>query len=75
MGFFDDVWDCVVIFGDVIYEELVKWLLGKVFKIGLDWDEVLYEGLVLDFVDIESVDFIICIGFDNYWNGCFEYYQ
>ena len=75
MGFPEDAWDCAVTSGDAIHEELVKRSPGKAFKIGPDWDEALYEGLGLEFVEIEEADFITCTGPDDYWNGRPEHYQ
>lgn len=75
MGFPDAAWDAVVTSGDAIHAELVARTPGRALRIGTDFDESLYDGLDLEFTDVETADFISCTGPDDYWNGKPEDYR
>ena len=75
MGLTGDAYDDAVTSGDAIHEELALRSPGKVFRIGPDMDDSLYQGVELDFVDIDDADFISCTGPDDYWDGRPEDYQ
>ena len=69
MGLPADATDAMVTSGDAIHAELVARTPGKAWAIGPDGDHGLYEGLDIDFTDVEHADFITCTGPDDYWNG------
>lgn len=75
LGLPDDAIDAVVTSGDAIHAELAARSPGRAFRIGLDGDEQLYDGLDIRFTDIGSADFISCTGPDDYWNGKPEDYR
>jgi HAD superfamily hydrolase (TIGR01459 family) len=75
MGLPDNAIDGIVTSGDAIHAQLAKRSPGKALRIGPDFDDALYAGLGLEFVDIEAAEFISCTGPDDYWNGKPEDYQ
>jgi HAD superfamily hydrolase (TIGR01459 family) len=75
MGLPGDAIDGIVTSGDAIYAQLAKRSPGKALRIGPDFDDALYADLELEFVDIETADFISCTGPDDYWDGKPEDYQ
>jgi HAD superfamily hydrolase (TIGR01459 family) len=58
LGFPRDAWDGVVTSGDAIRAELKLRAPGPMYKIGPPHDRSLWDGLGLDFVDLESARFI-----------------
>ena len=69
MGLPEDATDTMVTSGDAIHSELVDRVPGKAWHIGPEADHGLFAGLDLDFVDVETADFIACTGPDDDWNG------
>jgi HAD superfamily hydrolase (TIGR01459 family) len=51
LGFPDAAWDAIVTSGDAIRTELSRRAPGPVLRLGRDWDQGLWEGLGLEFVD------------------------
>lgn len=74
MGLPEDATDAMVSSGDAIYRELAARTPGKAWRIGPDGDMSLYEGLDIEFTDVEHADFISVTGPDDYWNGTPEDY-
>jgi len=75
MGLTGDAYDEAVTSGDAIHDELALRSPGKVFRIGPDMDDSLYQDVELDFVGIDDADFISCTGPDDYWDGKPEDYR
>ena len=75
MGLPDDATDAMVTSGDAIHSELVARVPGKAWHIGPEVDHSLFEGLDLDYVDVDAADFIACTGPDDYWHGKPEDYR
>ncbi len=75
MGLPDTATDAMVTSGDAIHAQLVMRTPGRAYNIGPARDGSLYDGLDLEFTDIEQADFISCTGPDDYFNGKPEDYD
>ncbi len=75
MGLPDDATDTMVTSGDAIHSELVARVPGRMWHIGPEEDHSLFKGLAVDYVDVDTADFIACTGPDDYWNGKPEDYR
>ena len=58
IGFPRDAWDAIITSGDAIRAELAKRAPGPMYKIGPPHDHALWDGLGLEFTDIDSARFI-----------------
>lgn len=66
IGVPDGICDAIVTSGEVTRHELAARAPGRVFKLGPERDERIYDGLELQPVDLEQADFISCTGlFDD----------
>lgn len=57
-----ELWDAIVTSGDATIDELARRAPGPAFKLGPDRDDALYEGLELNFCDLDDAAFISCTG-------------
>jgi HAD superfamily hydrolase (TIGR01459 family) len=55
-------WDAIVTSGDATIDELARRAPGPAYKLGPERDDRLYEGLELNFTDLDSAEFISCTG-------------
>ena len=62
LGLPRDAYDGVVTSGDVTRAEIAARVPGRAHFIGWGSDDVLFEGLAIDFTDLDRADFIICTG-------------
>ncbi len=62
LGLSREAYDGVVTSGDAVRAQVEKSVGQKIFRLGPDKDDPLYEGLSLDFVAIEQARIIICTG-------------
>ncbi|RKQ69541.1 HAD superfamily hydrolase (TIGR01459 family) [Litorimonas taeanensis] len=59
-------WDAIVTSGDATIDELARRAPGPAFKLGPERDDALYDGLELNFSDLDEAEFISCTGpFDD----------
>ncbi|MCU0301545.1 MAG: TIGR01459 family HAD-type hydrolase [Candidatus Nanopelagicales bacterium] len=62
VGLPDDAWDAVVTSGDVTRTELARRAPGPVHRIGRDTDAALWEGLGLEFAELNRARFVAMAG-------------
>lgn len=66
VGVPDGIWDAIVTSGDATINEIARRAPGPAFKLGPDRDDHLYEGMDMNFSDMEDANFITCTGlFDD----------
>lgn len=66
LGVPGEFWDAIVTSGDATIDELARRAPGPAFKLGPERDDVLYEGLEMNFTDLDDAVFISCTGmFDD----------
>lgn len=76
LGVLEDCFDDVVASGDVTRTELLRFAPGPVYRIGLDEDVSLYQGLGLDFTqDPDKAKVICCTSLRDYPHGTPEPYR
>jgi len=62
VGIDDVFYDAIVTSGDATIDELSRRAPGPAFKLGPERDDKLYEGLDMNFADIDDAAFISCTG-------------
>jgi HAD superfamily hydrolase (TIGR01459 family) len=65
IGFPRDAWDAIVTSGDAIRAELAARAPGPMFKIGPEYDRVLWEGLGLAYADLSAAKFVAISGLNR----------
>ena len=66
LGFPDDAWDAIVTSGDAIRAELARLAPGPALRLGRDTDQVLWDGVGLEFVEsLDRARFVVIAGLRN----------
>lgn len=66
VGVLGEPYDAIVTSGDATINELARRAPGPAFKLGPDRDDVIYEGMNMNFSALEDANFISCTGlFDD----------
>jgi len=66
VGVIGEIFDAIVTSGDATVDEIARRAPGPVYKLGPDRDDSLYDGLELNFSDLDEAAFISCTGlFDD----------
>jgi len=62
IGVIGEIFDAIVTSGDATIDEIARRAPGPAFKLGPERDDRIYEGLELNFSDLEDANFISCTG-------------
>ncbi len=62
LGLARGAYDAVVTSGDATRDEILKRLPATAYRIGPEKDDPLFDGLGINFVDLDAAEFIICTG-------------
>lgn len=62
LGLARDAYDAVVTSGDATRDEIIQRLPATAYRIGPEKDDPLFDGLGINFVDLDAAGFIICTG-------------
>lgn len=65
VGVLGEPYDAIVTSGDATINELARRAPGPAFKLGPDRDDVIYEGMEMNFCELEDASFISCTGLFN----------
>lgn len=65
LGLPRDAYDAVVTSGDATRAVIEKFLPGPAYQLGPDKDDALYQGLEIEFRDIDDASFIVCTGMND----------
>lgn len=65
LGLSRTAYDGVVTSGDATRAAIAKFLPAPAFRLGPDYDDILYEGLNLTWASLDEADFIVCTGLEE----------